>query len=336
MARFTDAEVDEVRGGERRGTWRSSAFSEAALQAFLLAGFLVVIVGYFTYRDSAFFTTDNGLNILSNASVIGIVSLGQVMTIIAGGFDLSVSGTVPLGAVVFAELVNRGWSVSSAVVGVMGVGAVCGVVNGWIVAKANITPLIATLGTMSVTSGLALTIADGVQIPFEDPGAAVLANQSFLGVENHIWILLGLSIALFLVLRYTVYGRSLYAVGGNREAARLGGIRVDTVTVSVYVISAAFAALAGAVLASQLFTGSGTAGTNSALQSIAAVILGGASLTGGVGGVPGTLIGVLILGTLANGMAILGVPSFYQTIATGLVLLLAVGVSQLHLIRRGR
>jgi ribose/xylose/arabinose/galactoside ABC-type transport system permease subunit len=125
-------------------------------------------------------------------------------------------------------------------------------------------------------------------------------------------------------------------VGGNREAARLGGIRVDAVTISVYVVSAALATLAGAVLASQLLTGSGTAGTDSGLQSIAAVILGGASLAGGVGGVPGTLIGVLILGTLANGMAILSVPAFYQTITTGLVLLLAVGVSQVRRLRVGR
>ena len=218
----------------------------------------------------------------------------------------------------------------------MAAGAVCGLVNGLIVAKAKINPLITTLATMSVTGGLALTIADGIQVPFQDPSAGVLADQSILGVNNHVWIFLGLSLIFFLILRYTVFGRYLYAVGGNAEAARLGGIRVDTVTASVYVASAALATLAGAVLASQLFTGSGTAGTNSALQSIAAVILGGASLSGGVGGVPGTLIGVLILGTLSNGMAILSVPSFYQTIATGVVLLLAVGVSQLRTIRRNR
>jgi ribose transport system permease protein len=313
---------------------RSFALNEAVLRGLLLAGFLVAIAAYFTARDSSFLTSGNALNILSNASVIGIVSLGQVLTIISGGFDLSVSGTVPLGAVVFAILVNKGWGVPLAVLAVLAVGAVCGLVNGLIVAKANINPLITTLGTMSVTGGLALTIADGVQIPFEDPTTGVLADQSLFGVNNHVWILVGLSIVMWLALRYTVFGRYLYAVGGNREAARLGGIRVDTVTAAVYIMSAALATLAGAVLASQLFTGSGTAGTNSALQSIAAVILGGASLAGGVGGVPGTLIGVLILGTLSNGMAILSVPSFYQTITTGLVLLLAVGLSQIRRVRR--
>lgn len=326
----TAAEEDlEVRSGR-------FTLTENTSRAVLLTGFLVLIVAYFGTRDPSFLSTDNGLNILVNASVIGIVSLGQVLTIISGGFDLSVSGTVPLGAVMFALLVNDGWSVLTAVVATMLIGAACGLANGLIVAKAHINPLIATLGTMSVTGGLALTIADGIQIPFNDPDKAVLTEQSLFGVNNHVWILIALSIALFCVLRFTVYGRYLYSVGGNREAARLAGVRVDAVTVSVYVLSAALATLAGAVLASQLLTGSGTAGTDSALQSIAAVILGGASLAGGIGGVPGTLIGVLILGTLANGMAILSVPSFYQTITTGLVLLIAVGVSQVRRFRVGR
>jgi ribose transport system permease protein len=317
-------------------SWQRFALNENTLRALLLTGFLVVIIAYFTSQSSSFLSEDNGLNILANASVIGIVSLGQVLTIISGGFDLSVSGTVPLGAVMFAVLVNHGWGVLAAVLGTMAIGAVCGLVNGIIVAKAHINPLIATLGTMSVTGGLALTIADGVQIPFDDPDKGVLAEQPLFGVNNHVWILLALSIVLFCVLRYTVYGRYLYSVGGNREAARLGGIRVDAVTINVYVVSASLATLAGAVLASQLLTGSGTAGTDSGLQSITAVILGGASLAGGIGGVPGTLIGVLILGTLANGMAILSVPAFYQTITTGLVLLLAVGVSQVRRLRVGR
>jgi ribose transport system permease protein len=335
MATQTDAVTDDLKDTHEIG-WQRFALNENTLRALLLTGFLVLIIAYFTARDSSFLSGDNGLNILVNASVIGIVSLGQVLTIISGGFDLSVSGTVPLGSVVFAVLVNKGWGVLPSVGAVLAVGAICGLVNGLIVAKANINPLIATLGTMSVTGGLALTIADGVQIPFDDPDVGVLAEQSLLGVNNHVWILIALSIVMFLVLRFTVFGRYLYAVGGNREAARLGGVRVGAVTVGVYACSAALATLAGAVLASQLLTGSGTAGTDSALQSIAAVILGGASLSGGVGGVPGTLIGVLILGTLANGMAILSVPAFYQTIATGLVLLLAVGVSQIRRFRIGR
>jgi ribose/xylose/arabinose/galactoside ABC-type transport system permease subunit len=208
------------------------------------------------------------------------------------------------------------------------------VVNGLLIAKARINPLIATLGTLSVSGGLALTLSGGVQIPFTDVSAGVLTRRSLFNINNHVWVFLGLAVLVLLVLRYTSYGRQLYAVGGNKQAARLAGIRVDLVTISVYVLSGALAALAGAVLASQLLTGSGTAGTTSGLESITAVILGGASLSGGVGGVPGTVIGVLILGALANGMAIMSVPSFYQTMATGVVLLLAVGISQFRSARR--
>ncbi|WP_369133627.1 ABC transporter permease [Modestobacter sp. I12A-02662] len=337
MSSTTDTPAPEV--GAATGTQGASrtrrlSMSDGALQTLLLFAFLVLIAAYFTSQDSDFLSTRNGLNILVNVGVIGIVSMGQLLALISGGFDLSVGGIVPLGAVTFALLVNAGYSVPTALLVVIAFGAVCGVVNGLLIAKARINPLIATLGTLSVTGGLALTLADGVQVPFEDVTDGILTRRSLFDINNHVWIFLGLALVMFAVLRYTSYGRQLYAVGGNKQAARLAGIRVDLVTISVYVISGALAALAGAVLASQLLTGSGTAGTGSGLQSITAVILGGASLSGGVGGVPGTLIGVLILGALSNGMAILTVPSFYQTMATGAVLLLAVGISQFRSSRR--
>lgn len=329
------AASDEAGRTARSGTrHRRLALSEGALQTLLLFGFLVLIAAFFTSQDEGFLTTRNGLNILVNASVIGIVSLGQAFALISGGFDLSVGGIVPLGSVTFALLVNAGYGVPSALLIILLFGAAWGVVNGLLIAKARINPLIATLGTLSVAGGLALTLADGVQVPFADVSDGVLTRRSLFDVNNHVWMFLGLAVLVLVVLRYTAYGRQLYAVGGNKQAARLAGIRVDLITVSVYVVSGALAALAGAVLASQLLTGSGTAGTNSGLQSITAVILGGASLSGGVGGVPGTVIGVLILGALANGMAILQVPSFYQTMATGVVLLLAVGISQFRSARR--
>jgi ribose transport system permease protein len=323
--------TDTEAGASRR---RRITISEAGLQTLLLLGFLVLIAAYFTSQDPDFLTTRNALNIQVNASVIGIVSLGQLLALISGGFDLSVGGIVPLGGVTFALLANAGYSVPATLVLVIALGAAWGVVNGLLIAKARINPLIATLGTLSISGGLALTLSGGVQIPFDDVSDGVLTRRSLFDINNHVWIFVGLSVLVLLVLRYTSYGRQLYAVGGNKQAARLAGIRVDLMTVSVYVLSGALAALAGAVLASQLLTGSGTAGTTSGLESITAVILGGASLSGGVGGVPGTVIGVLILGALANGMAILSVPSFFQTMATGAVLLLAVGISQFRSARR--
>lgn len=336
MRAISDPLVDDPAKGAEAETprRRRMSMSEGALQTLVLFGFLVAIAVFFTSRDANFLTGRNALNILVNASVIGIVSLGQAFALISGGFDLSVGGIVPLGGVSFALLVNHGYSVPVAVVLVLALGAVCGLINGLLIARARINPLIATLGTLSVTGGLALSLANGVQVPFVDVTDGVLTRRALFGINNHVWIFLGLAVLVFLILRFTSYGRQLYAVGGNKQAARLAGIRVDLVTVSVYVASGALAALAGAVLASQLLTGSGTAGTTSGLQSITAVILGGASLAGGVGGVPGTVIGVLILGALANGMAILSVPSFYQTMATGVVLLVAVGISQFRSTRR--
>lgn len=304
--------------------------SEATLRTVVLGAFLILLIVVFTALSPQFLSWSNGTNILVNSSVIGLISLGQALTIISGGFDLSVSGTVPLGAVSFALLLNAGLPVWAAVLAVLVLGAIVGLINGITIANGKISALIATLGTMSITSGLALTLANGLQVPFNDPRKGILAAHSLWGVSNQVWIFVAISLGLFFVLRGTVIGRYIYAVGGNREAARLAGIRVDAVTVLVYITSAALASLAGAVLASQLLTGTGLVGATAALQSIAAVILGGAALAGGVGGVPGTLLGVFILGILANGMAVLSVPSFYQTMATGAVLLIAVGLSQFN------
>lgn len=304
--------------------------SEATFRSLVLGAFLVVLVVIFTLRSPQFLSWSNATNILVNSSVIGLISLGQALTIISGGFDLSVSGMVPLGAVSYAMLLNAGLPVWAAVLAILLIGAVVGLVNGFTIANGKISALIATLGTMSITSGLALTLANGLQVPFNDPDKGTLAAHWLLGVANQVWILLAISLALFFVLHGTVIGRYVYAVGGNREAARLAGIRVNAVTVIVYITSAALASLAGAILASQLLTGTGLLGQTAALQSIAAVILGGAALTGGVGGVPGTLLGVFILGILANGMAVLQVPSFYQTMTIGAVLLIAVGLSQFN------
>lgn len=311
------------------------SIDETSGRVLLLLVFLLLLTVFFWWQTGgSFVATNNLMNILANSSVIGVVSLGQLLVIISGGFDLSVSGTVPLGGVVFALTLNTGNSIFIALLVAMGATAIFGVANGILVGYLKVSPLIATLGTWYLSGGLALTLAEGVQIPFSDPADGIMTSRSFFGLNNQIWIFLGLCLVISIVLRYTVFGRSLYSVGGNLEASRLAGLPTKFVVVSVYVMSSILAGLAGTILASQLLTGSGTAGINSALQSIAAVILGGAALTGGVGIVSGTLVGVLLLGALGNGMAMLSIPSFYQTMATGAVLLIAVLLSQLKRRRR--
>jgi len=302
-----------------------------AMQGLGLGGFYIIVLIYFSLSAPYFFSTSNVVNILSNISVIGIVTLGQAYVLIAGGFDLSVSGTVPLGGVIFTMLINRGLNIPEAWLIAVLAGCGIGLANGLIITRIGINALVTTLGTWSITVGLAYVVTNGETVAFKDLNQGPIDNV-VLGMPLYVWTMILISLIAFAVLRFTVFGRMIYAIGGNREASRLAGIRVDLVTTSVYVISGGLGAFAGVMLAQQLLAGAPTVGANAALNSIAAVILGGAALSGGVGGIPGTVVGVLVLGTIANGMALMQVPSFYQQIATGAILLVAVGFGRLRAI----
>ncbi len=294
------------------------------VQAQGLVVFYVVVLVYFWIASNAFFTLNNFRAILASAAVIGIVSVGQTLAIIAGGFDLSVAGVLPLGAVCYAELTNRGLPVALATVLVVLIGAGIGLGNGIVIAVFRISPLITTLATLSITSGLALTLTNGQTLVLSSPAAGVWGNSIGGGIQGGVILLIGLAVVTAAVLSRTVWGRSLYAVGGNREASRLAGVNVRAMTISVYAAAAGCAGLAGAVAAGQLLAAAPSIGTDDALISIAAVVLGGASLSGGAGRVSGTLLGVLLIGTINDGMSLIQVASFYQTIATGAILLVAV------------
>lgn len=295
-----------------------------------LASFYVVLVIVFSVATPNFMSWSNGVNILSNVTVLGFVALGQTLAIVSGGFDLSVSGTLPLGTVTYVILTNAGVPIPLAMLIVIGIGALVGIVNGLLVNKIGISPLIATLGTLSITGGLAFTVSRGVTIPMSNLDAGFLSQFAIGRVSWYVLVLIALCIVVHAIMRYSVLGRMIYAVGGNADASRLAGIRVEAVSISVYTLCAMLAALAGIVVASQLLVGSANVGGAVALNSVAAVILGGASLMGGVGSIGGTLVGVMILGTIANGMALLMVPAFYQQMANGAILLLAVGLGRLR------
>ena len=325
------AEASPAPAGARALRFPSlSSLRALGVEALGLTTFYLLVIVFFSITADHFLTYSNALAILSNVTLIGIVSIGQALAIISGGFDLSVSGTVPLGAVSFVIFANMGLPLPVAMLLAVLTGSAVGLVNALIITRIGINPLITTLGTLSVATGLAYTLTNGQTVQLESFGYAVLSNTTAGGVSDYVVALLVLAVASYLVLRNTVFGRMLYAIGGNREASRLAGIRVDLITSCVYVISGSLAAFAGVIISSELLAGTPTVGSDSALSSIAAVILGGAALTGGVGGIPGTLIGVLVLGTIANGMALLAVPAFYQQIATGAVLLLAVGFGRLR------
>ncbi|KRA24471.1 hypothetical protein ASD65_08580 [Microbacterium sp. Root61] len=298
-----------------------------------LLGFIVILAAVFGLTTPGFFTVNNALIILSSSAVIGIVSLGQTAAIITGGFDLSISGLIPLGAIVFATALNAGAAFIVALLITLVAGLVFGLFNGFLITRLKINPLITTLGTLSISVGVAQLIADGITVPFTDPTINILAARSIGGIANGVWFLIVLAVLFGLMLKYTTFGRSLYAIGGNTEASWLAGIRVERTLTTVYALSGVLASFAGAMLASQLLAGTTNLGATAALTAVTAVVLGGGVLSGGSGSVLGTMLGVVILGMFQNGLTIKQIDPFYQQIATGAVLLIAVGISQL---RQGR
>jgi ribose transport system permease protein len=299
------------------------------IQSLGISAFYGIVLIFFSIKAPSFLSGINAAGILAVAGALGLVAIGQTFVIIVGGFDLSVGGIVPLCAVVYGLTINAHGIVIATVLS-LGVGCVAGVVNGIIVAKLNINALIGTLATLSVSGGLAYVVTDGLTESVTASGGGFWGENAFWLIQNGVLALAAVGIVGAAVLRYTTFGRSVFAIGGNREAAELAGIRCDLVKIEVYVLSGGCAAFGGILLTSQLLASAPNVGTDTTLNSIAAVVLGGASLAGGVGGVPGTIVGVLLLGTIANGLSLMQVASFYQTIITGGVLLLAVGFARIR------
>jgi ribose/xylose/arabinose/galactoside ABC-type transport system permease subunit len=305
-----------------------SVFGRVPVTAGVGSFLLLVIIGFSIFVNG-FATYANLTTILATASVIMIASLGQLLTVLSGGFDLSVGGVIPLAAVLYAKLTGQGRSMTVAFLVVIGVGALVGLLHLVVIAWFRINALIATLATLSITGGVAFTVANGLTLSVP-PGAGGLGSVAFHGIANHVLLAAGLVIIVHLILRWTIFGRRIYMIGGNREAARLAGVRVIVVEGGAYIISAVLAAVAGVVTASQLLAATGSLGSQITLQSLAAVVLCGAALGGGRGSVAGAVIGVLLLGTVADGLTIQRVPSFYHQIVTGAVLLLAVGFGKVQ------
>ena len=222
-----------------------------------VGGFFIALLIFFSFRATNFAQTSNVLNILSNVAVVGVVALGQAFVLISGGFDLSVSGTVPLGGIIYVTASNHGHNMYVAGLLAILAGIGVGVANGLIITRIKINPLITTLATLSIIGGLAFVVSNGVTITLNNVADAPLGNN-FAGVQIAVWLLLALSVLMFLILRYTVFGRMLYAMGGNREAARLAGLRVDLITTAVYMISGGLSGFAGVMLANQILAGAPT------------------------------------------------------------------------------
>ncbi|PAZ15348.1 transporter [Streptomyces sp. SA15] len=285
---------------------------------------LIVLVVAMSALSGDFLTTDNLLNVGVQAAVTAILAFGVTFVIVSAGIDLSVGSVAALSATVLAwSATSHGVPVVIAVVLAVATGIAAGLVNGFLIAYGKLPPFIATLAMLSVARGLSLVISEGSPIAFPD-SVSHLGDTlgGWLPVPVLVMIVMGL-IAAF-VLGRTYIGRSMYAIGGNEEAARLSGLRVKKQKLAIYALSGVFAAAAGIVLASRLSSAQPQAADGYELDAIAAVVIGGASLAGGTGKASGTLIGALILAVLRNGLNLLSVSAFWQQVVIGVVIALAV------------
>jgi erythritol transport system permease protein len=293
------------------------------------------------------FVTANNLAILSkHVAISAILAIGMTFVVLTGGIDLSVGSLAGLSGMVAGYLLTQGIAIASVVhypsvsIAILVALVVClmaGSLNGWLVAKAGVAPFIATLGTLYIARGAALLISNGKtfpnlagQVARGNSGFPLLGQSSFLGVPLPVLIMLALFALAWIVAVKTPLGRHIYAVGGNERAARLAGIRVPGVKIFTYLASALCAAIVGLIIASQLEAAHPATGESFELNAIAAVVLGGTSLMGGRGSIPGSLIGAFVIGVLSDGLVMLGVSEFWQMVIKGAVIVLAVAVDQLQ------
>jgi ribose transport system permease protein len=307
---------------------RNRARIAAIVQGQGLLAMLLLLGVYFAANSEYFLTWSNVLTIGASAAALGVMAVAQTYLIISGGIDVSVGSVVALCGVVMGILIGGGSGFWPAALAATLVGAGVGGVNAILVVVLRINPFIVTLGTMSIFSGLALTLTSGETRVVNDPILSFIATQSILGLPVPLLVFLVVFAVALVMERLTVWGRTVYAIGGNSEAARLSGIHVRISQTMLYVLSGVSGAIAGILVTAQLASASPQVGASFLLSVITAVILGGASLSGGRGTVIGTLVAVAILGVLGNGFALLGMGSNTQTMALGFALIFAVLLDQ--------
>ena len=287
------------------------------------AWMLLAVCVVLAVASPVFATSGNLLNVALATSVTALLAAGQTFVIILAEIDLSVGAVLGFSAAITALTLRHQSTVTAIIVGLL-VGAGAGLVNGLLVTKARMPSFIATLATMSVLGGLTLQLSQGNPIAVTDYDFQNIGQARLAGIPAPVWIMVLVFVGFGVLLARTRFGRYVYATGDNAEAARLSGIAVDRVKILAFVISGLLAALAGFIVSARLSTAEPTAGTGLELEAIAAVIIGGTSLAGGRGDLVGTIVGALILGVIDNGMNLLDVSPFLQSVVKGLVILFAV------------
>lgn len=327
------------------GDWKLIIARDRLHRASALLTLVLLVIG-FSIASASFFSVNNGLTILLQTSVIGLLGIGLTLVIITGGIDLSVGSVLALSGVISGLAVKMGVPVVPAMCAGVLMGAACGAFNGFVITKMRIPPFVATLGMMLIARGAALQLTGAAPVSRLGEAFGRLGNGAlfrivemqpngfprvvFPGIPYPAILLLVVAIAAAYILRRRQIGRHIYATGSNEEAARLSGVNVDWTKMYAYTMSGALAGLAGNVLMSRLVTAQPSEGVMYELDAIAAAVIGGASLSGGVGTIAGTMIGAFIIGILRNGLNMSGVSAFIQQIVIGFVVIGAVWIDQVR------
>lgn len=296
----------------------------AALRSFTLVFVIIAILVIMSFASPVFMTSQNILNIIRQISINGIIAVGMTFVILTGGIDLSVGSVVAITGVICGYMLEQGIYWFAACLAAIAVSLIFGAFNGVMIAYLGFQPFIATLATVTMGRGIALAFSDGK--PFTIKNETFLAiGQGYAGTIPIPIILLAIIVAIGIIIsKTTTFGRYVFAIGGNKHAAKLSGVKTRRVELMVYVISALCASIVGLILSARISSGQPTAGDGYELDAIAATAIGGTSMSGGIGSLTGTIFGFAILGLMTNSMNLLNINSFYQQIVKGILIIVAV------------
>jgi ribose transport system permease protein len=317
-------------------------FALRRFQSLIALAIMVIALSLLSHN---FLTPDNGWNILRQISVNLCLSIGMTLVILSGGIDLSVGAILGLAGAIAAGLLKQGlaipplgvrlqFTVTGAIFSGVVVGAAAGWFNGFAITRFQLPPFVATLGMLSIARGLTMLWTGGFPVTALGPQFGFLGTGAVFGMPMPVWIMVALVAAFVVVTQRTRFGRHIYAVGGNERAAMLTGLRVNRIKIAVYTLAGALAGVAGLIVTARLDSAQPNAGLGYELDSIAAVVIGGTSLSGGRGSLLGTVLGCLIIGVLNNGLFLLNVSPFWQQVIKGGVILLAVAIDKMNLRNR--
>jgi ribose transport system permease protein len=328
-----ETEAVDRSGGEDEGLGRAARLRRIDPRDAGLPLAVLALMVFFSVQSSVFFTVANFQNVGLQAAALALVAFGQCFVVLTAGIDLSVGSTVALSSVVTA-IVMKDTSIPVGILAGLGAGVAVGLVNGLVITVLRVVPFVATLAMLSIASGLALSWSGGTPIAGLPSGFNSIALTRVGGVPLPVVIAAGAFLLGYAVLRHTRVGRYLYAVGGNAEAARLAGVDIRVITASAYVVCSFFAACGAVVLTARVSSGQPTLGASLALESVAAVVIGGVSLFGGRGSIVGVLFGVAFVSILSNGLNLLNVSSYTQLLILGVALITVIAIDRR--ISRGR